>query len=179
MSDPDSRAGQESDLAARQPDRVGRDLARAEKADLAQPVGRPPPGLRFVLGDLFPGLGEVVVNEGLLARGQVAGSQPGIGPADVDPLRGDERRHPPVALPPVDEGRGVVQGPTLLGRHFGVEDRPPEEAAGSEVLDGAGDGVLEVVEVEEGGRPSEEHLGHPGARPGLHVGLGPVRVDGE
>ena len=179
MGDPDVMGAQALDLLGGQPYGVSCDLAGTEEPDLLEPIDRPPPRLRLVLVDLAAGLREVIVDEGSFLVSEVPGPEPGLPTAHVHSLGGDERTDPGVRLPSPDERAGIVERVSLLCRHLGVEDRPSEEPPDAERLDRAGDPILEVVEVEEGGGPAEEHLGDPGPGARFDVGFGPVGVHGE
>ena len=82
-------------------------------------------------------------------------------------------------FPAFDELAGVLDRDPLLRGELGVEDRPAEEPADAERLDGSGDRVLEVVEVEERGRAGKEHLRDAGSGSRFHVRLGPAGIHGE
>src|SRR5580658_2922367 len=179
VGDSDPRAREAGDLGPRQPDRVRGHLTRTEEADLSEPVGGPSAGLRLMFRDLLAGLREVVVEERPLTLRHVPSAQPGLCIAHVDALGRDQGADAVVVLPAPDERGGVVERTPLLGRHLRVEDGPAEEAAGPELFDRARDGVFEVVQVEKGGRPPEQHLGDPRPRAHLDVRLRPVGVDRE
>jgi len=121
----------------------------------------------------------MVVDEGLGALRHLTGAQPGLLSADVDSLGGHEGRDKGMALPALDERPSVVDRDPFLCGQLGVKDRPAEEPSDPERLNGAGDRVLEVVEVEERGRSREEHLGDAGAGARFDVRFGPMRVHRE